>query len=211
MSCAEVKVDRPGAQVRERSWILRGQVCRTFWRKADREATGSSRAWEPEAGDISGFGCGAVFLYFAGNGARQSRLDIPGKSIKFDKDQRQIPRVLNIWESPSRPMVRWRPASAIPLNWISKEAAGDFASRPYHYENQFYIASGQYTLKIAVNSGDKYGKFEMPLVVDHYDPKKFSMSGLALSKEFHKVSDMSRTWMPSCCRTARLWSRRDCK
>jgi hypothetical protein len=31
----------------------------------------------------------------------------------------------------------------------------------------------------------------MPLNVDHYDPKKFGISELALSKQFYKVSDMS--------------------
>ena len=74
---------------------------------------------------------------------------------------------------------------------LEKKEAEDFASHPYHYENQFYIAGGQYSLKLAVNSGDKYGQYEMPLVIDHYDPTKFGMSDLALSKQFYKVSDMS--------------------
>ncbi len=74
---------------------------------------------------------------------------------------------------------------------LDKSELDNFAGRPYHYENEFYIAGGQYTLKLAVSSGEKFGKFEMPLVVDHYDPKDFSMSALAISKQFYKVSDMS--------------------
>jgi len=74
---------------------------------------------------------------------------------------------------------------------LEKHDLEEFSSRPYHYENQFYIAGGQYTLKLAVSSGEKYGQFEVPLVVDHYDPAKFSMSDLALSRQFYKIADPS--------------------
>ena len=76
---------------------------------------------------------------------------------------------------------------------MDKKQVDDLSSRPYHYENQFYIASGQYTLKIAVNTGDKFGKFEVPLNVDPYDKAQLSISDLAFSREFHKASEMSQS------------------
>ena len=57
-----------------------------------------------------------------------------------------------------------------------------------HYENQFDVAPGQYTLKVVFNSGRNFGKVEAPLVVDPWDGKHFSLSGVAFSKDFHKVS-----------------------
>jgi hypothetical protein len=40
------------------------------------------------------------------------------------------------------------------------------------------------------SGGQSFGKLEMPLVVDPYDAKQFSMSALALSKEVRKASDL---------------------
>ena len=52
-----------------------------------------------------------------------------------------------------------------------------------HYENQFDVASGKYNLKVVFASGgESFGKVEMPLVVDPYDAKQFSMSGVALEQ-----------------------------
>jgi hypothetical protein len=39
-------------------------------------------------------------------------------------------------------------------------------------------------------SGEGFGKLQMPLAVDPYDSKKFSLSGVALSRNFHKVSEL---------------------
>ena len=64
--------------------------------------------------------------------------------------------------------------------------------QPLHYENQFDIASGAYTLKIVFSAGgDSFGKLETPLVVGAYQPNEFSVSGLALSKESHPATDLN--------------------
>ncbi len=66
-----------------------------------------------------------------------------------------------------------------------------FAEKPYHYDSQFEIASGQYTLKAAFTStGATFGKVEMPITVDPYDSKQFGLSALALSKDLHRVADL---------------------
>ena len=40
---------------------------------------------------------------------------------------------------------------------------------------------------------DNFGKLEMPLVIDPYDGKQFSMSAVALSKDVHPVSQMGES------------------
>ena len=68
----------------------------------------------------------------------------------------------------------------------------EFQKQPFHYENQFDVASGQYTLKVVFSSGNEsFGKLQLPLVIDPYDGKQFSMSGVALSNEMHRVADLS--------------------
>jgi hypothetical protein len=67
--------------------------------------------------------------------------------------------------------------------------ADKFKSLPLHYENQFDIGSGSYTLKVAFDSGgENFGKLEAPLVISAYDGKQFAISALALSTKFGQSS-----------------------
>jgi hypothetical protein len=53
------------------------------------------------------------------------------------------------------------------------------------------VASGKYNLKVVFASENaSFGKIEMPLVVEPYDGKQFTMSGVALSKQVHKASEL---------------------
>ena len=77
------------------------------------------------------------------------------------------------------------------LDFDDKKQMEAFKEQPMHYENQFDVASGKYNLKVVFASGgESFGKVEMPLAVDPYDSKQFSMSALALSKEVRKASDL---------------------
>jgi hypothetical protein len=72
----------------------------------------------------------------------------------------------------------------------NKKDVQAFNERPYYYDGQFDIASGQYTLKAAFSSGGpSFGKLEMPLTVDPYDSKQFGLSALALSKDLHRSAE----------------------
>jgi hypothetical protein len=65
----------------------------------------------------------------------------------------------------------------------------EFSKKPYHYENQFDIAPGQYRLKVVFSSGgERFGKVEKPLAVDAYDGKKFALSSLVLSTNYRPVA-----------------------
>ena len=187
----KVKLDRSGTQVRARTGYCAVRSTdfladKPISKQLEAHALGSA------GGDITGSAAAPYFYTSPGTARVNLALDLAGSSIKFNKDNGNYHATLNILGIATKPdgTIAARFSDAVDLQ-LDKKQLEDFASRPYHYENQFYIASGQYTLKVAVNSGDKYGKFDVPLVVDAYDKAQFSMSGLALSKEFHKVSDMS--------------------
>jgi VWFA-related protein len=188
----KVKVVNPsGAQVRGRTGYCAVKSTdflanKPIAKQLEAHALGS------EAGDITGSAAAPFFYTSPGTARVNLALDLAGSSIKFNKDKGTYHATLNILGMATKAdgTVAARFSDALDLE-LDKKQLDDFASKPYHYENQFYVASGQYTLNVAVNTGDKYGKFEVPLVVDPYDKAQFSMSGLALSKEFHKVSDMS--------------------
>ena len=187
----KVKVDRPGVNIRERTGYC---AVKSQDLLADKPISKQleAHALGTEAGDIAGSASAPFFYTSPGTARVNLALDLAGSSIKFNKDKGNYHAVLNILGVATKAdgTVAARFSDAVDLE-LDKKQLDDFSAKPYHYENQFYVASGQYTLKVAVNSGDKYGRFEVPLVVDPYDKAQFSMSGLALSKEFHKVSDMS--------------------
>lgn len=186
-----VKVDRSGAQVRARTGYCAVKpqdflADKPISKQLEAHALGST------AGDIAGSAAAPFFYTSPGTARVNLALDLAGSSIKFNKDKGKYHATLNILGVATKAdgTVAARFSDAVDLE-LEKKQLDEFASQPYHYENQFYIASGQYKLNIAVNTGDKYGKFEVPLIVDPYDKAQFSMSGLALSKEFHRVSDLS--------------------
>jgi VWFA-related protein len=187
----KVKVDRSGAQVRARTGYC---AVRPTDFLADKPVAKQleAHAMGSEPGEITGSAAAPFFYTSPGTARVNLALDLAGSSIKFNKEKGNYHAVLNILGAATKAdgTVAARFSDAVDL-LLDKKQLDDFASRSYHYENQFYIASGQYTLKLAVSTGDKYGRFEVPLVVDPYDKTQFSMSSLAFSKEFHKVSDMS--------------------
>ena len=113
------------------------------------------------------------------------RIDIPSQSIKFEKDHGKFHAELNILAIAYRPdgSVAARFSDNKKIEVENKKEVQAFNERPYYYDGQFDIASGQYTLKAAFSSGGaSFGKVDMPLTVDPYDSKQFGLSGLALSK-----------------------------
>jgi hypothetical protein len=135
----------------------------------------------------------APFFYTSPNTARINlSVDIPAEAIKFEKvkgKQHSAVNVLGIAYLPDG-TIGARFSDTVNLDFDGKKEVEEFQKRPFHYENQFEVASGQYNLKVVFNSGSQsFGKLEQQLVVDPYDGKQFSLSGLALTNEAHRVSD----------------------
>ena len=188
-----VKVDRGDTVVRARSGycnvrptdLLAGKPVE---KQLENQATGS------QPGSIAASML-APYFYTSANTARVNlAIEIPAGAIKFVKDKGKMHAEVDVLGLAYKPdgTVGARFSDNVDLTFDGKSEVEEFAKKPYHYENQFEIASGQYDLKVAFSSGGQsFGKLQMPLVVDAYDTKQFGMSSLALSKELHPLSQVS--------------------
>ncbi len=136
-----------------------------------------------------------AFFYTAANTARVLvAMEIPASQVKFEKLKGKEHAEINILGIASRPdgNVAARFSDSVKLDLDGKKAVEEFVSKPMHYENQFDIGSGDYTLKVVFTSGGAgFGKLENPLKIEPYDTDQFSMSALALSASFHKLDNQS--------------------
>ncbi|MGE5646408.1 MAG: VWA domain-containing protein [Acidobacteriota bacterium] len=187
-----VKVSRGGTVVRSRSGycnakpvdLLAGTpIAKNLEARAAGEAPGNVAA-----------SMAAPFFYTSANVARVNvAMEIPGAGIKFEKVKGKFHAEVNVLGIASRQggEVAARFSDTIKLDLENKKEVEEFAKQPFHYENQFDIASGEYTLKVVFGHGaGNFGKLEAPLVVEPYDSGQFSLSALALSRQARPVSEV---------------------
>jgi VWFA-related protein len=187
-----VKVERAGTIVRSRSGycdvkpsdLLAGKPIE---RELESRATGS------QAGNVSG-SLEAPFFFTSPNVARVNlAMETPSNSIKFKKEKGKFHADVNVLgiakKSDGSEAARF--SDTVHLEFEDQELQ-EFRKKPFSYENQFDIASGQYQLTVVFSSGtESFGKLEIPLAVDYYDGIYFGLSSLALSKEVHPVSQVA--------------------
>jgi len=134
------------------------------------------------------------YFYTSPNVARVNvAVELNGEAFKFDKHKGKFHSEMNVLGIASRAdgSVAARFSDTVKLDFDDKKQMQAFAEKPFHYENQFDIGSGQYNLKVVFSSGGEgFGKMEAPLVIDAYDSKQFALSGIALSKTLYRASDM---------------------
>jgi hypothetical protein len=134
------------------------------------------------------------FFYTSSNVARVNvALEIATGDLKFEKQKGKFHSAVNVLGLAYLPdgSVGARFSDTVNLDFEDKKQAEAFKEKPMHYESQFDVASGKYNLKVVyASAGESFGKIEMPLVVEPYDAKQFSMSGLALSKEARPAADL---------------------
>ena len=186
----KVKVDRPGTTLRARSGYCNVKPVDVLAGNATEKDLENRIAGT--APGVSGGSIEAPFFYTSANTARVDVvMDVPSESIKFDKSHGKFLAELNVLTIAYRPdgTVAARFSDTKKIEVESKKELPGFTQQPYHYDNQFDIASGQYTLKAVFSSGGaSFGKLETPLTIEPYDSKQFGMSDMALSKELRKVS-----------------------
>lgn len=187
-----VKVERHDTVVRSRSGycnvkpadMLAGQPLE---KQLENQANGT------QAGTIAA-SIQAPYFYTSANTARVDvAMDIPANSIKFEKVKGKQHATLNILGIAYKQdnSVAARFSDGVNLDFENKKEVEEFGKQPFHYENQFEIASGQYKLKVVFSSGaEAFGKIETALNVDAYNGKQFGMSSMALSKEVRRAADM---------------------
>jgi VWFA-related protein len=189
----KVKVDRGGTIVRARSGYCK-QRSQDLLAGNPIEKQMEAHASGEMAGNVTGT-VEAPFFYTSPNTARVNlAVGIPSNALKFEKVKGKQHSSVNILGIAYKAdgTIAARFSDTVDLDFDGKKELEEFQKQPFHYENQFEIASGQYNLKIVFNSGNEvFGKLQVPLVVDPYDGKQFSMSAVALSNQFNRVSDLS--------------------
>jgi len=188
-----VKVERSGTQVRARSGYCNERP-KDLLAGNPIEKQMETRVSGEMAGNVTG-SMEAPYFYTSPNTARVNlAIGIPSNAMKFEKvkgKQHSSVNVLGIAYKPDGTIAA-RFSDTVDLDFDGKKELEEFQKQPLHYENQFDVASGQYTLKVVFSSGNEsFGKLQLPLIIDPYDGKQLSMSGVALSNEMQRVADLS--------------------
>ncbi len=190
-----VKVDKNGDSVRARSGYCVARP-KDVLTKTTTEQTLENRAAAPGAGSVAA-SMQIPYFFTQPNVARVNvAMEISAADVKIDKDKGKLHGVINILGIAYKPdnSVAARFSDAVKLDFDTQQQLDAFKASKYHYENQFDIASGKYTLKVVFNSGgESFGKLEAPLVVDPYDGKTFMISALALSSKYGPAAAMGST------------------
>jgi VWFA-related protein len=188
----KVKVERTGTVVRSRSGYCRVKPQDSL-AGSPTEKDLESRASGEMAGNVTAT-MQAPFFYTSNNTARVDLvIDIPTSALKFEKVKGKQHSSLNVLGIAYKPdaSIAARFSDTVDLDFDDKKELQEFQSHPFHYENQFEMASGQYNLKVVFSSGsESFGKLQTPLVIDTYSGKQFTLSALALSNQLRRVSEM---------------------
>lgn len=188
----KVKVERGGTRVRYRSGYCNTKpVDLLAGKPIEKELEGRAN------GAQTGVAASMMMPYFytSANTARVDlAIDMPSSAIKFEKEKGKLQGSVNVLGIAYKPdgTVAARFSDTANLELQNKDELKQFEKHSFQYETQFNIAAGSYTLKVAFSSGgESFGKLEQPLVIDAYDDKQLAVSALALSKEMHRVSDIT--------------------
>jgi len=188
----KVKVDRGGTIVRARSGYCNERP-KDLLAGNPVEKTMETRATGEMPGNVTG-SMQAPFFYTSANTARVNlAIGIPSNAMKFEKVKGKQHSSLNVLGIAYKPdgSIAARFSDSVDLDFDGKKEVEEFQKQPFHYENQFDVASGQYNLKVVFSSGNEsFGKLQLPLVIDPYDGKQLSMSGVVLSNEMRRVADL---------------------
>jgi VWFA-related protein len=183
----KVKVERGGTDVRARSGycnvrptdLLAGNPV---------EKDLETRAGGEMKGNVTAL-MQAPFFYTSPNTAQvHLAMEIPSAALKFEKVKGKQHAAVNILGIAYKPdaSIAARFSDTMNVDLDDKKEVEEFQKRPYRYENQFGIASGEYHLKVVFSSGNEsFGKLEIPLSIDPYHGQEFSISGVALSNNIH--------------------------
>ncbi len=190
----KVKVDRGGTVTRWRTGYCNVKPTDLLAGKPE-EKQMENRVTGSQPGTIAASML-APYFYTSVNTARVNlAIEIPANAVKFEKQKGKLHATVNVFGQAYKldGTVAARFSDTLDLNFDDKKELEQFNSKPFHYDTQFDIAAGHYNLKVVVNphGADTFGKLEIPLVIDPYDGKQFTLSAVALSKEIHPVSQMA--------------------
>ena len=187
----KVKLNHGGTNVRSRSGYCNVKTGNILEGKP-LEKQLESRATGAQGGSIHG-GMQAPYFYTAANVARVNlAMEIPADAVHFNKEKGKYNANLNVLGIAYRAdgSVGARFSDTVNLN-LEKDEWKQFTQNPYRYQNQFDASPGTYKLTVVLSAGgDAFGKFEMPLQIDAYDGKHFSLGGVALTDSAQRLGDI---------------------
>jgi VWFA-related protein len=144
---------------------------------------------------VAGASMLAPFFYIAPNTARVDvSLEIPAGTIQFVKDKGKMRSNMNVVGIAYLPdgTVAARFSDSVKLTFEDKKEVEAFDANPFHYEKQFEMAPGTYNFKLVFSSSaSQLGRLETPILIEPWEPTKFSLSGLALSHSVHPAKEMA--------------------
>lgn len=188
----KVKLNRGGLNIRSRSGYCVVKTSNALEGKPVEKQL-EARAAGTQAGSIAGT-FQTPYFYTAPDVARVNlAMEFPADSFKFDKDKGKYHANLNVLGIAYKPdgSVGAKFSDVVAVDLDDKDQIKKFEKLPYHYENQFDAAPGQYKLTVVLSGGgDTFGKFEAPLQIDGYDGKKFGLGGVALTNTAQRVTDI---------------------
>src|SRR5271166_2590271 len=194
----KVKVERSGTVARWRSGYCNVKPTDLLAGKPEEKQL-ESRMTSSQPGTIAASML-APYFYTSVNTARVNlAIEIPPNAIKFEKQKGRQHATVNVagiaYKLDGTVAARFSDSVNLDFDDKDKKELEEFNSKPLHYETQFDIAAGHYNLKVAFNpqGADNFGKLELPLVIDPYDGKQFTMSAVAFSKRVYPVSQMGQT------------------
>jgi VWFA-related protein len=187
-----VKMNRGGLNVRSRTGYCNARTENPLDGKPVEKQLELHAAGGPP-GTIRG-ALEAPYFYSGPNVARVNlAMEIPSDSFKFAKEKGKYHGNVNVLGIAYRPdgSIGARFNDSVNLD-LEKDEWKEFTKRPYHYQNQFDAAPGNYKLTVvfSAGNGDTFGKFESSLQIDPYDGKQFTLGGVALTNSATRVSDI---------------------
>jgi VWFA-related protein len=191
----KVKVERGGTDARWRTGYCNSKPTDMLAGKPEAKQL-ESRMTSPQPGTITA-SMRAPYFYTSANTARVNlAIEIPPNTIKFEKQKGKQHATLNIVGIAYNldETVAARFSDSLNLDFEEKKEVQEFNSKPFHYESQFDVAAAHYNLKVVFSreGSDSFAKLEIPLVIDPYDGKQFTMSAVALSKDVYPVSQIGQ-------------------
>jgi VWFA-related protein len=187
-----VKVDQGGTTVRARTGYCNSRP-RDILAGNPVEKTLENRAAASQAGNVTA----TIQLPYFYTGANEARvnvaMEIPGDTLKFEKQKGKFHAEMNVLGIAYNPdgSVGARFSDTVKRDFEDKKEVEAFAQQPFHYENEFEVASGQYNLKVVFSAGGaSFGKIERPLIIDPWS-SQFGLSGIALSRQIRQQAAMA--------------------
>ena len=150
------------------------------------------RAAQTQNGNISA-SIELPYFYAAPNVARVDvAMEIQADNLKFENRKGKPHAEVNFLgiAATADGEVKGRFSDSLKLDFDNPSEVENLKGKSLHYEKEFKIAPGQYSLTVTFSQGESnFGKIQAPLVIDPW-AGDFGLSALALSRETHPAADL---------------------